>query len=38
MWKILYNVRNIHGSYKILGDISSAHKIMIYEQQNTILS
>jgi len=38
MWKLLYNVRSIHGSYKMLHDISSAHKIMIYEQWNAILS
>ena len=38
MWKLLYNVHNIHGSYKILCDISWAHKIMVYKQRNTILS
>ena len=38
MWKLLYNVRNTQGSYKILRDISSAHMIMIYEQRNTTLS
>jgi hypothetical protein len=37
MWKLLYNVHNIHGSYKILRDRSSAHKIMIDVQGNTIL-
>ena len=30
--KLLYNMCRIHGSYKILCVISSAHEITIYEQ------
>jgi len=39
MQKLLYNMCNIHSSYKLLlHDVSSAQKIMLYEQRNTILS
>jgi len=33
---LLYNVHNIHCSYKILSDIYSAHKIVVYEEWNKI--
>jgi hypothetical protein len=38
MRKLLYFISNMHGSYKMLHDITLVYKIMIYEQSNKILS